>query len=119
VANVRLLTNGVPAATNTVAPFGITLGNLAAGTYTLLARADDQGLPPRPRLSRIADRLTPLVQPGSGGRPISLFRDCPPHRGALRADGFSPVDQSWQRRRSSIPKPTTAWRTLTASACDR
>ena len=41
VANVQLLTNGVAAATNTVAPFGFTLSNLAAGYYTLRARAQD------------------------------------------------------------------------------
>jgi len=41
VANVRLLTNGVAAATNTIAPFGFTLSNLVAGHYTLRARAQD------------------------------------------------------------------------------
>jgi hypothetical protein len=41
VASVRLLTNGVFAATNTVAPFGFTLSNLVAGNYTLRARAQD------------------------------------------------------------------------------
>jgi hypothetical protein len=41
VASVRLLTNGVAAATNTIAPFGFTLSNLGAGSYTLRARAED------------------------------------------------------------------------------
>jgi hypothetical protein len=41
VANVRLLTNGVFAATNTIAPFGFTLSNLVAGNYTLRARAEN------------------------------------------------------------------------------
>ena len=41
VASVRLLTNGVAAATNTVAPFGFTLTNLANGDYTLRALAID------------------------------------------------------------------------------
>ncbi len=41
VVNVRLLTNGVAAATNTIAPFGFTLSNLVAGNYTLRARAED------------------------------------------------------------------------------
>lgn len=41
VANVRLMTNGVFAATNTVAPFGFTLSNLPAGFYSLRARAED------------------------------------------------------------------------------
>src|SRR5436190_1456547 len=39
VVNVRLLTNGVFVATNTVAPFGLTLSNRVAGNYTLRARA--------------------------------------------------------------------------------
>ena len=41
VASVRLLTNGVAAATNTVAPFGFTLTNLANGDYILRALAFD------------------------------------------------------------------------------
>jgi hypothetical protein len=41
VSEVRLLTNGVAAATNTVSPFGFTLSNLAAGNYALTARAQD------------------------------------------------------------------------------
>jgi len=41
VANVRLLTNGVFAATNTIAPFGFTLSNLVAGNYALRARAEN------------------------------------------------------------------------------
>ncbi len=41
VASVQLLTNGIAAATNTLAPFGFTLTNLAAGYYTLRARAQD------------------------------------------------------------------------------
>jgi hypothetical protein len=43
VVNVRLLTNGVAAATNTVAPFGFTLPNLPPGDYTLRAIAQDNG----------------------------------------------------------------------------
>jgi len=43
VVNVRLLTNGVPAATNTVAPFGFTLPNLPPGDYILRAIAQDNG----------------------------------------------------------------------------
>jgi hypothetical protein len=43
VVNVRLLTNGVAAATNTVAPFGFTLNSLPAGSYALRARAEDNG----------------------------------------------------------------------------
>jgi hypothetical protein len=41
VVNVRLLTNGVFAATNTIAPFGFTLSNLVAGNYALRARAEN------------------------------------------------------------------------------
>ncbi len=41
VASVRLETNGVVAATNTVAPFGFTLTNLANGDYVLRALAFD------------------------------------------------------------------------------
>jgi plastocyanin len=41
VTSVRLLTNGVFAATNTSAPFGFILSNLVAGNYTLRARATD------------------------------------------------------------------------------
>jgi hypothetical protein len=41
VANVRLLTNGVLAASNAVAPFSFTLNNLAPGNYTLRAIAQD------------------------------------------------------------------------------
>jgi plastocyanin len=41
VTSVRLLTNGIFAATNTIAPFGFTLSNLVAGNYTLRARAED------------------------------------------------------------------------------
>ena len=41
VSEVRLLTNGVAAATNTVSPFGFTLSNLGAGNYSLTARAQD------------------------------------------------------------------------------
>jgi plastocyanin len=41
VVNVRLLTNGVFAATNTIAPFGFTLSNLVAGNYVLRARVEN------------------------------------------------------------------------------
>jgi hypothetical protein len=45
VANVRLFTNGVVAATNSVAPFGFTLNSIARGDYTLSAIAiDNQSL---------------------------------------------------------------------------
>ena len=41
VANVRLMTNGVFAATNSVAPFGFSLSNLPPGHYSLRARAQE------------------------------------------------------------------------------
>jgi plastocyanin len=41
IANVRLLTNDVAAATNNVAPFGFVLSNLGVGNYALRARAID------------------------------------------------------------------------------
>jgi len=70
VVEVRLLTNGVPVATNTVAPFGFTLSNLAAGNYTLRARAEDNGslsATSAPVVIRVADRPSLVVSPGAAG----------------------------------------------------
>jgi len=70
VANVQLLTNGVPAATNTVAPFGFTLFGLLAGNYTLRAVATDNGslsATSAPVVVRVADRPTLAVSPGITG----------------------------------------------------
>lgn len=45
IANVMLLTNGITAATDTVAPFEFTLSNLGVGNYAVRARAlDSQSL---------------------------------------------------------------------------
>jgi len=41
VIDVRFLSNGVSIATSTVAPYRVTLSNLAVGSYTLRARATD------------------------------------------------------------------------------
>lgn len=70
VANVRLLTNGVPAATNTVPPYGFTLANLAAGNYVLTARAEDDAslsTTSAPVTVRVADRPALVTSPGIGG----------------------------------------------------
>lgn len=70
VASVQLLTNGVAAATNAVAPFGFTLSNLVAGTYSLRARAqDNQALAATsaPISVRVADRPTLAFARGSNG----------------------------------------------------
>ena len=70
VANVQLLTNGIPAATNIVPPFGFSLGNLAAGNYVLLARAEDNGslsTTSAPVTIRVADRPGLTAIPGVGG----------------------------------------------------
>lgn len=70
VANVQLLTNGVVAATNTVAPFGFTLSNLAAGYYTLRARAQDNlaaSATSAPVTVRVASQPVLSVSPGSNG----------------------------------------------------
>ena len=70
VANVRLLTNGVAAATNTVSPFGFTLANLPAGDYTLRAVAQDNSslsTTSSPVTIRVADRPVLVVGPGVGG----------------------------------------------------
>ena len=70
VANVRLLTNGVAAATNTVSPFGFTLANLSAGDYTLRAVAQDSSslsTTSAPVTIRVADRPALVLVPGAGG----------------------------------------------------
>lgn len=70
VANVRLLTNGVAAATNAAAPFGFTLANLPAGNYTLRAVAQDNSslsTTSAPVTIRVADRPVLVVGPGVGG----------------------------------------------------
>ncbi len=70
VANVRLLTNGVPAATNNVAPFGFSLSGLTAGSYTLRTVAQDNGslnATSGPVVIRVADRPTLVVSPGVSG----------------------------------------------------
>ena len=70
VANVRLMTNGVFAATNAVAPFGFTLSNLPPGFYSLRARAqDNQSLvaTSAPVLVRVAGKPALTFSPGSNG----------------------------------------------------
>lgn len=70
IANVRLLTNGIAAATNSVAPFGFTLSNLAAGNYILRARAaDNQSLATTsaPVTVRVAGRPFLSFQAGANG----------------------------------------------------
>ena len=70
VVNVQLLTNGVPAATNSVAPFGFTLSGLLVGNYTLRAVATDNGslsTTSAPVVVRVADRPTLAVSPGITG----------------------------------------------------
>jgi len=70
VANVQLLTNGVAAATNTVAPFGFTLFSLAAGNYILQAIAQDNGslnATSAPVTIRLVDRPGLIVSPGLAG----------------------------------------------------
>ena len=70
VASVRLLTNGVAAATNTVSPFGFTLANLAAGDFTLRALAQDNAslsTTSPPVTVRVTDRPVLVVGPGLGG----------------------------------------------------
>lgn len=70
VVNVQLLTNGLAAATNTVAPFGFTLSGLAAGYYTLRARAQDNGAlvtTSAPVTIRVANRPGLVAAPGVTG----------------------------------------------------
>ena len=75
VSSVRLSTNGVAALTNTVAPFGFTLTNLPAGTYTLRARAlDNQALSTdsAPVNIRVVNRPLLSFERGTNG-PIQLL----------------------------------------------
>jgi plastocyanin len=70
VLNVRLMTNGVFAATNSVAPFGFTLTNLSAGFYSLRARAEDNqalSTTSAPVLVRVAGRPVISAFPGTNG----------------------------------------------------
>jgi hypothetical protein len=70
VASVRLLTNGVAAATNTVAPFGFTLTNLANGDYTLRALAFDDlalGSTSAPVTIRVSDGPVLIFARGTSG----------------------------------------------------
>ena len=70
VASVRLLTNGVPAATNTVAPFGFNLSNLGAGNHTLVAIARDNASltgTSAPVVIRAADQPVLVSGPGASG----------------------------------------------------
>ncbi len=74
VTRVQLFTNGVIAANTTVPPFGVTLTNLAAGNYTLRARAiDSQALSATsaPVILRVASLPLLSFNPGSNG-PIQL-----------------------------------------------
>ena len=74
VVSVQLLTNGVPAATSTVAPFGFTLTGLPAGSYLLRAVAEDNGslsTTSAPIAIRVAERPVLTVSPGVSG-PIRL-----------------------------------------------
>jgi hypothetical protein len=74
VASVKLLTNGVPADTNTAAPFGFSLSGLPAGNYTLRTVAQDNGslnATSAPIVIRVADRPTLMVSPGISG-PLQL-----------------------------------------------
>jgi len=70
VMNVQLLTNGVSIATSTVVPFAFTLTNLAAGNYTLRARAtDNQALSATsaPVTLRVAPRPALVFAGGTNG----------------------------------------------------
>src|SRR5262249_34454488 len=70
VANVKLLTNGVAAATNSVSPFGFSLSGLPAGSYTLRTVAQDNGslnATSAPVVIRVADRPALVVSPGISG----------------------------------------------------
>jgi plastocyanin len=70
VANVRLMTNGVFAATNTVAPFGFTLSSLAPGFYSLRARAEDNqalSATSAPVLVRVAGQPALAFSRGTNG----------------------------------------------------
>jgi hypothetical protein len=70
VTSVQLLTNGVPAQTNSTSPFGFTLTSLSAGNYVLRARAtDNQSLSSlsAPVSIRVADLPLLSFSPGTNG----------------------------------------------------
>lgn len=74
VTHVRLLTNGVLAASNAVAPFGFVLTNLAAGNYSLHAVAEDNGFltgTSAPVTVRVVNRPRLVFSPGLNG-PLSF-----------------------------------------------
>ena len=70
VVKVELLTNGVPAAMNTITPFGFTLTGLAGGNYVLRTVAEDDGslsTTSAPITIRVAEVPVLAVSPGSSG----------------------------------------------------
>lgn len=70
IANVILLTNGIAAATDTVAPFEFALSNLGIGNYALRARAlDNQSLVTTSAVVNVRVAAQPFLsfQTGSNG----------------------------------------------------